>query len=443
MRSAARLLKRRITGFLFSEGPFRIAGRMLGPSVMARVCVRFIEPDEGAGAPSCLCINRDVFGKDIHQLRARTARAWPAVNQHLLYLCQLAWLPRAFFRQTAFQADLPGLSPRAVVRAERFAQAFVRRARARHGVAAILTANVDYAPDEFVRRAAQRDGMPFLVLHKEHANTDYGHRAFAASLTGYRFHGDAVAVFGPRTKTILVDEGVCPPEQIVVTGPPRFDEWVDLPTTAPRDLAVLFAFSRDDQEGSASFPDVLAAFVAAAEACGADGSRFVVKCRDPYEEAVVTAMAARYGARVSVTSATPVPELLHRAFAAVGFCSLAVTEALLSRATVISPRFGHCQNAIDAQLDDTEPGVRDAVRFPPSARELTDAVVQAAGAELSAEALRARERVVHDFFCAPGPTYSALVDAFVRDGIAGRRDGAVPGVPAAAGAPGAGAVVSR
>jgi len=410
-------LKRRLAPLIFSEAVVRRVCHVLGPSASGRLCARFIVPDAGSRWPACLCIDRDVFGKDIRQLRERTDRAWPSVTQNLLYLCERGWLPASYFRQTAFQTELPLLPAKAVRKVERFADSFLRAAVERHDIGAVMSGSVDYASDEFVRRAAQRIGIPFLALCKEHAVTDYGYRVFAASLTGFRFHGDGVAVFGPRSRDILGDEGVFPPEDIWITGSPRLDEWWDDVPPQPRDRAVLFSFSNDYQDGSATFPDVLAAFLAAAETCTTPGVEFVVKCRDRYEAAKVQDMVRGLHGRAAVISETPVPQLLRRSFAAVGFCSLAIAEALLSPATVISPRFGTCRNDVDAQLDDGDERLRALVRFPRSPQELTAAVCEAARAEVPVAELEARVDIVQDMFCEPWPTYSALVDEFVASAI--------------------------
>ncbi|MEA2143169.1 MAG: hypothetical protein QOI64_1599 [Solirubrobacteraceae bacterium] len=418
IRAQVQRLKRHVAPLVYSERPFAALCRINGPEVAGQLCARFIVP-AGGSRPACLCIDRDVFGKDIDQLRLRTARSWPSVTQHLIYLFEQAWIPRPFFHQTAFQAQVPDIPASAVTRAERFALSFLRAARARHGVGAVLTGNVDYAPDEFIRRAAQRLGMPFLVLLKEHANSEYGHSVFSRSLAGYRYHGDGVAVFGPRTRTILGEQGVWPPERVRVTGPPRLDEWAGLPAAPQRDTAVLFSFSRDDQEGSTTFGEVLQAFIDAARAPEAAHLRFVVKCRDPYEQAVVAGLLPDGDAPVTLTADTPVADLLRRSVAAVGFSSLALTEALLSPAAVISPRFGTCRNDEDAQFDDRDTALAALAEFPRSPSELTAAMLRAGGRTVTAEDAEARRRYVHSLFCEPQPTYSALVDAFVGDALAG------------------------
>jgi hypothetical protein len=345
MRAALIQVRRIVARAVFSELAFGVLGRVLGPRASGRLCARFIDRDGATPATSaCLCINRDVFMKDISQLRARTERPWPVVNQHLIFLFEQAWVPRWYFKQTEFQAALQRLSPRAIDRAECFATSFLRSARARCGVAAVITGNVDYAPDEFLRRAAKLEGLPFLVLLKEHAITDYGYREFAKSLAGFRYEGDGVAVFGDRTADMLVEETICPPERIAVTGPPRLDEWIDIEPAPELDLAVLFSFSRLYQEGAETFPEVLEAFAVAAHQAQGSAGRFVVKCRDPYEETVVREMASAYGQVLEITSDALVPDLLRRATVTVGYSSLAMLEALLSWGTVVSPRFGACTN---------------------------------------------------------------------------------------------------
>jgi hypothetical protein len=312
------------------------------------------------------------------------------------------------------------LPPDAVDKAERFATSFVRRARARHGIAAILTANVDYWQDEFVRRAAQREDIPFLALRKEHANSDAGQRRLArTTLTGYRFQGDGVAVLGPRTERLLVEQDVCPPERIWVTGLPRLDEWQDVRQQTP-DTAVLFAFSREDRTGWQSFPATLDAFVAAARA-RSEGTTWVVKCRDHYEEAAVRALVGGELDGVEITSSRQMPEVLSRAFLAVGYSSLAITEALMSRAVVVSPRFGACVNEDDIQFDDQDPQLRRQVRFPRSEEDLAEELLRAPVAGVGDADVRERRQILEGFFCAPQPTFSARVDGFVADAIARTR----------------------
>ncbi len=130
-------------------------------------------------------------------------------------------------------------------------------------------------------------------------------------------------------------------------------------------------------------------------------------------------MVARSGAPLEVTSETPVPELLRRAFVAVGFCTLALTEALLSPAEVVAVRFGACTNDVDAQFDEADGSVGRVVRFARSAQEVTDIVRRAVGSELSPEDVAARRALIEEMFCEPTPTYSARVDAFVDAAIAG------------------------
>ena len=134
MRSLFTSVKRRVGNWVFSEPVFAVVWRLAGPVAAGRFCARFIEPDPvgGRGEP-CLCIDRDVFRKDITQLRLRTARPWPAIKQQVIFLCLQAWLPRRFFVQARFQDVLPTLPPAAVDKAARFAASFVRQARARHG----------------------------------------------------------------------------------------------------------------------------------------------------------------------------------------------------------------------------------------------------------------------------------------------------------------------
>lgn len=398
-------LRSRIGAFAFS-GAFTTLCRLLGPTLAGRLCARLVKPPaHGAEGRPVLFIVRDVAFKDLEQLRRHSARAWFEISQDLLYRAQLAWLPEDFFPQLEFQQRLERDASLRSDQAERFATALVAAVTRRHRIEVVLSSNVDYAQDEFVRRAAQAAGIPFVVLLKEHVNTAYGERAWSAEYrrTDYRYHGDAVAVFGERTREILVENGVCGAERIHVTGPPRMDAWAALQPRERLDAAVLCAFSHPLQEGAAAFPGVLQEFVALV------GERpdleFVVKCRDPYETQRVHAMLVEVPPGLTITDAVPMSKLLARAAIVAGFGSLALVEALYSPGDVVSLRFGGCTDDEDVQFDERDPAVAGVMCFAHSPAELRALVRDAPGSSKGS-----REQLLVDIFCEPRPTFSANLD---------------------------------
>jgi hypothetical protein len=330
----------------------------------------------------------------------------------------MAWLPPGFMNQTTFQSYQAANELPLARHAAAFCTELVDWAKTRLGIQAVVSSNVDYAPDEYLRVACRRLGLPFAVILKEHPNSDYGEDKFRASVRGFRFTGDLVAVFGRRSRDLLVAEGVASPDQVVVTGPPRFDEWIDLRRTPQRrDTAVLFAFSRSDQEGSATFPDVLERFVRVASTGAATANRFVVKCRDRFEQATVERLLGDRGAGVTVTSEESVAALLSRSVAAVGFSSLALTEALLSDTNILSVRFGTCTNDQDGQFDDRDARLRAVIGFVRGPQELEFALRKATPRESRAE----RDAILEDWFCCPTASYSASLEEALSHLVASGR----------------------
>jgi hypothetical protein len=358
---------------------------------------------------SYLFVVRDVSYKDLEQLRRHSRGRWCSISQSLLYAAQRAWLPQDFFPQLEFQQRLRTDAGLDTERPLRFALTLLRTARERHAISAVVSSNVDYAQDEFLRRACRQLGLPFVVLLKEHVNTAYGERVWSAEYerTGYRYDGDAVAVFGPRTRDILVRNEVCDATRIAVTGPPRFDAWRAQPETAPPDAVVLCAFSHPLQEGASAFPEVLREFVRLAQS--APETPFLVKCRDQYEVERVRVMLPDTSA-VTLTHAVPMSDLLARAVVVIGYGSLALVEALYSSAEVVAVRFAGCTDDEDVQFDERDATMAALVRFAHSAEALAE-VVRTSVPRREHPQRGERLQLLEQMFCAPEPSYSAALDA--------------------------------
>lgn len=414
-------LRQRLGSLLFSEAILPRVCRAIGPSLAGRLCGRLARPPARRGSgPAYLFIVRDVAYKDLEQLREHSRGTWIALSQSLLYQAQRAWLPANFFRQLEFQRRMKIDSSLKQREALRFATALLADVRRRHGIEAVVASNVDFAHDEFLRLACQAAGVPFVALLKEHVNTDYGGRAWSAEYfrTGFRYEGDAVAVFGPRTRDIMIAHQVCDPDLIHVTGPPRFDAWASVVSPPAPDTAVLCGFSHPGQEGAAAFPEVLRAFVALVDS--RPDLSFVVKCRDHFESARVTAMLGGGMPGVTITHEMPMSELLSRAAVVAGFGSLALVEALYSPAEVVSIRFAGCLDEEDVQFEEGDRQVAELVRFAHSAEELAE-LVRAAPRTARHPQQEARTELLHRFFCAPRPTHSAALDAVLDEAIHGAR----------------------
>lgn len=404
------VLRQRFGALLFGDAIFPRVCRVLGPRLAGRLCARLARrPQRSDGEATHLFIVRDVAYKDLEQLRRRSRGTWVAFSQSLLYQAQLAWLPKDFFPQLEFQRRLETDSSLRNDQALRFATSLVKELVRRHGIRTVVSSNVDYAQDEFVRQACRSLGIPFVVLLKEHVNTAYGERAWSREYvrTGYRYEGDAVAVFGPRTKQILVDHGVCAAEQIFVTGPPRFDAWATATRPERVDKIVLCAFSHPGQEGAAAFPEVLRAFVALIDS--RPDLSFVVKCRDNYELERVTAMLGGGHPGLEITHEIAMSELLSRSALVAGFGSLALVEALYSPAEVVAIRFGGCVDDEDVQFDERDPDMTPVIRFAHSPAEL-GGFVRAAPSSPVHPQRDERVALLHRMFCAPSPSYSAMLD---------------------------------
>lgn len=227
-------------------------------------------------------------------------------------------------------------------------------------------------------------------------------------------------MFGPRTRQILVSNGVWASERIVVTSPPRFDAWQAGPCLQTPDTVVLCAFPHPLKEGAAAFPAVLTAFVQLAQ--HRRDLAFVVKCRDQYEIERVHAMLDPALDGVLVMHDIPMSALLRRTALAIGFGSLALVDALYSPAEVVAVRFAGCTYDEDVQFDERDDAMGELVRFVHCSDELRQ-LVEAAPVRRIHPQRDARIRLLHSFFCPPNPTYSGALDEALATWVRARRSG--------------------
>lgn len=336
-------------------------------------------------APAVLCVSRLLFDKDIEQLRLRTQRLnWPTLRTNLLGLVQRAWTPEELREQTRYFESSRADRDAAWKESEKFGLTLLALAKKRYGVAAVMSANIDYWQDEGLRRACRHLGIPFLVLSKEHQTIPV---TFPRTVEHYRslnfrYTGTAAAVFGASTKDLLLESGACAADQIWVTGPPRLDQWRDLDqTTVTKDTLTLLSYADPSYMAPRSFSDVLALFADAAARHRESGMRFVVKCKNPHDRDHIMALLEKHrGHQLELAVEMPLFDLLPRSRLVIGYNSLAMLEALFSNAVLAVPQWGDARrDPAEQNIDPTDPEclvVYDLVESPEDLCRVIDEAVR-------------------------------------------------------------------
>jgi hypothetical protein len=383
--------------------------------------------DYRAGRPTVLCLSRPLFEKDIAQLRQATDLNWIVIKNEFLGHVQRAWVPKAIAIEAHYQRARNPEHRTAWARMEHFGCALLNAIASRVKIDAILLSHIDYWQGESVRMAAQSRGLPVLALCREHMNTPKEQETVRDFYTGFRFEGDAVAVFGEQTKQIFINSGACRPEQIWVTGAPRFDVWRALESRgAERDHIVLLSFADPDYRAVGCFEQCLKIFTAAAHNALANASscRFVIKAKNFIDYRRIARAIGQLPLNMQLTHSMSLHELFPRSRLVIGFNSLAVVEALLSDAEIAVPCFADAdRDRSELLFSPDDATIRRAIAFPQTPGELAsmvDAFATREGRSIVDGAARA-ECLGHLLYWPTETTASNLVADFVLSHIESAR----------------------
>ncbi len=408
--------------------------RWLGGRIMRAVIRRTVDftgfrPDRF----TVLCLERRNFERDIEQLRMRTRCNWLGLRSRVLGPALWAFIPQEFRKQTDYFACRVPEAEAAFSAAGAFVAELLADMARRHRLDAVMSANTDYWQDESLKRACARLGLPFLVLSREYYNTEakveWKQQRYEES--GFRFEGAGVAVFGPKMLATLTSGGVCPPDRIWITGPPRLDVWRTGPGAEPKDTLTLLSFARKIYLATGVFESMLDAFARFSLRPEARGIRCVVKGKNRADSDNVRRMLSEIPNRLIVTDGMDIAALFRRSRVIAGFNSLAVLEGLLTPAAVCCPAWGDAaRDPAEMLIDPGAPDAARAVSFVRSPEEFTQLLVAAAEGRLPASDAGARLRLVREHFHYPEEgTCSGEVERFALEASARFRAGRAGAAP--------------
>ena len=407
------------------------ASRLLGMRWAARRIAAQMDRERWeSGRPTVLCLRRALFAKDIDVLRRLCNLNFVCIEQRRLGRLQRYWISRDLMRQTHYQYCSGSEYNRDWERIGEFGSLIMREINRHTPVDAILAANIDYWQDQGIRIAAQKLDLPFLVLRREQESNEKTKTNSLQRYSQFTFEGDGVAVFGRSSLKPLVESGACRAEQVVVTGAPRLDCWHDAnPSNQDADSIVLLSYRDPAYGASSSFREILELFVdCAKKASSTCKARFVVKAKSYDDALIIRKMLAMKSANVSIEHDTSLYDLFLRSRLVIGFNSLSVVEALLSKATVVVPFWGDANSAAERTI--FHPSLnqhRKALLFAESRASLAELIDRAArSSQRDREAGRdARLYVVNQFITwSPHHTASERVESWIRASIDSRSAGA-------------------
>ena len=373
--------------------------RLFGPKFAAYMTYLGIDWGVVKNGKTMLCLYRESFIKDIKELRARTSVNYPVVMGGFTRF-QMAWFPLKMQVQTFYQIYEGKNKEIAIVKSTQYAHQLIKLASKKKRIDGILSANFDYWQDVGFKNACKELGIPFIVLSREHPIvpkacddvTDWYRK------TAYHFEGTAIAVAGRSTRDVLTKVGcICKSEQVVITGLPRFDAWLDVDNTRPveaRSLVTLLTFT-DGYYADETFKEVLKVFCEAAGRHQIRNVRFLVKSKDINDTLLVTNMIQKTGVRnVECTHELDLFEVLPESRLVINYNSLSLVEAAMARAPIVAPAWGECKDrGAEVMFSIENPKVAKVMRFTYSREQLFYAI----SSSISGKTPLIEDQIARDF----------------------------------------------
>lgn len=358
----------------------QILVRILGPKFAALLSYFGINWGPSRPGPTVLCLSRESFIKDIAELRLRGQFNYPMVMGGFTRF-QMAWFPDEMQIQTFYQAYNGAGKENAIRQSTAYAHQLIKLACRKQKIDAVLSANFDYWQDVGFKQACCDLSIPFVVLSREHpivpkacnVVVDWYLRA------GYKFDGVAIAVAGKSTREVLARVGsVCRPEQVVITGLPRFDAWLDVDKNLPlerRNWITLLTFT-DGYYADQTFREVLKSFCLAARKHAGSGIRFLIKTKDVSDTIAVQRLLTEEDAiHIVCKHDIDLFKVLPESRLVINYNSLSLVEAAMARAPILIPAWGECKDRGDEVMYSIEnPKIANLVDFAGSQEAMLESI---------------------------------------------------------------------
>jgi hypothetical protein len=373
-----------------------------------------------AGEPILLCMNRAVLATDILALRQRTGFGYGLVSAAHFESLLAGCVPKSEQIQTFFTRTYYNLPSAVREELKSVTRRFFDACADRFKFHAVVVGNADYWQDEPVKDVCRERGLPFVVLCRENYVVTYEQELLLKriSQSGFHFAGTVNAVASIATQQTMLKSGGYRPEQIRVTGWPRFDGWIDRPAEEPGKNILLVAYQQKTYLAPENFRDVLRSFVSSARRSG-EPARFYIKLKKAsHIKDLIWACPSIVFSGVRFVSAVPLEQLIRSSAMVIGYNTTGLLEAYLSQAAVAVPWWKDAVRGGESNLiNEDDPRDKATTHFPATPDALQDLIDEALKGKLppkgtAEQRLKQFQRyIAHD----PSETASARFETLVRD----------------------------
>jgi len=360
-----------------------------GPKFAAYLTYLSINWGELKSTTTVLCLYRESFIKDIHELRIRGRFNYPIIMGGFTRFQMLWTLPEEQV-QTFYQSVSSKSAKNNELR-NQYVSYLMKLINKKIKINAILSANFDYWQDTPFKLYSKSNDIPFFVLSREHPIVpkvcSYVIDRYKNS--GFKFDGTAIAVAGKSTQDVIEKSSVVDSSEIVkITGLPRYDAWKDLDVmieAKDRQFITLLSFT-EGYYADNTFIDVLKLFVNLANLHSLSKTQFLVKTKDARDTENIKSIVKFNNLNVNnliITHEYDLFVVLPLSKLVINYNSLSLVEAAMARAPIAIPAWGECKSKGDIVMyPEDNADISKVVKFAKKPEDLSDYIEKAINGEL-------------------------------------------------------------
>lgn len=348
-----------------------------------------------------LCLPKPLFDKDFEQLSYRLRDyGWIWFEKHMFKACFEGLIP-GYARQQKIYAEFlndPNVRWDKVIDK---AKLLIRALKEQHGVCCMVTANVDYYQDHALKIACQSEGIPVVVLQKEYPITEEIVTYFENYYSNWNPNAEVVAVAGHLGEKGLKNAGIGQHSKIIITGFPRLDRYrsIDMIGSNVRPQITLLSFRSGygkDSEG------VFFQFLEYVLDRVGHSIPILIKAKNSTDKRIISEkinskLKKIENNKVNIQDQIPLYDAFAFSTLIVGYNSLSLVEALLTKAHILIPSYVLNEAGILSETECEGGGVT----FCHSLEQLLSKLDEAASGQLTpltSEQLLVRKQVFQKYW---------------------------------------------
>ena len=368
------------------KGLFVFLAKLLGPRccgyIAARTLVKYYLQNDTE--PTLLCLLRPAFSADVRELKRITKFNFVEVNMILLSGFMQAWTTPDMAKQIVYFSTVKSESCR-WNKIKKFADSLTANIQKKSNLDVLVLPGHDYWQAYGLQLSFEAKHKPIVSLTREVPYSDQARDQVAKLLTGFKFTGNGIAVFGKRMRQALAQAQVIDEHSLELCTAPRLYGRDAKRMSNDGQNYVLLSFDGVGYGAQKVFDETLQEFARHARVnCSNRDRRYIVKTKDRSATARLLSKLAhdKRQQNLHVTHKIDLPSLLRSAKLVIGHNSLALTEALLFPVRIINPYWGDVAQFPEANsFNSGDHSVKNQIVFANTIEELRLELDKAANLE--------------------------------------------------------------